>query len=96
MNEIIKIEYAGNIVLTTEQLAQAYECDISNIQDNYRKNQSRFEEGIHFFKLDGDELKDFKSRLPENFRSAGNTSILRASKGNTISNWKGKLLGNCG
>ena len=33
----------------------------------------------YFLQLDGDELKDFKSRLPENFRSAGNTSILRAS-----------------
>ena len=70
MNKIINIEHNNERVLTTEQLAQAYECDISNIQDNYRKNQSRFEEGIHFFKLDGDELKDFKSRLPENFRSA--------------------------
>ena len=70
MNKIIKIEHNNERVLTTEQLAQAYECDISNIQDNYRKNQSRFEEGIHFFKLNGDELKDFKSRLPENFRSA--------------------------
>ena len=70
MKKIINIEQNNEGVLTTEQLAQAYECDISNIQDNYRKNQSRFEEGIHFFKLDGDELKDFKSRLPENFRSA--------------------------
>ena len=70
MNELTRIEHEEQPVLTTEQLAQAYECDISNIQDNYRKNQSRFEEGTHFFKLDGDELKEFKSRLPENFRSA--------------------------
>jgi phage antirepressor YoqD-like protein len=70
VNEIINIEHNNERVLTTEQLAQAYGCDISNIQDNYRKNQSRFEEGTHFFKLDGDELKEFKSRLPENFRSA--------------------------
>lgn len=70
MNELTRIEYRGQAILITEQLAHAYECDIGNIQDNYRKNQSRFEEGIHFFKLDGDELKDFKSRLPENFRSA--------------------------
>ena len=33
----------------------------------------------YFLQLDGDALRDFKSRLPENFRSAGNTSILRAS-----------------
>ena len=49
MNEIINIEHNNERVLTTEQLAQAYGCDISNIQDNYRKNQSRFEEGTHFF-----------------------------------------------
>lgn len=70
MNELTRLEYNGQAILITEQLANAYECDISNIQDNYRKNQSRFEEGVHFFKLEGNDLKDFKSRLPENFRSA--------------------------
>jgi hypothetical protein len=64
------IEYKEERVLTTEQLAQVYGCEGSNIQDNYRKNTERFQEGQHFFKLNGETLKEFKLRLPENFREA--------------------------
>ena len=33
MNELTRLEYNGQAILITEQLANAYECDISNIQD---------------------------------------------------------------
>ena len=65
MNEIIKIEYAGNIVLTTEQLAQAYECDAKRISENFSRNANRFEEGQHYFKLEGDTLREFKMTNPQ-------------------------------
>jgi hypothetical protein len=57
-------------VVTTELLARAYGTAESNIQDNYRKNIDRFEPGKHFFKLEGEALRDFKNR-PESFRSVG-------------------------
>ena len=59
------VEYNNERVLTTDQLAQAYECEGRNISDNFKNNESRFEEGKHYFKLEGAELKAFK-RYSEN------------------------------
>ena len=63
MNELQIIEYGNQRVLLTEQMAQAYGCDVINIQQNYVNNKSRFEEGKHYFKLEGEELKSFKASL---------------------------------
>lgn len=57
------VDYNGVRVLTTEQLSQAYECDIHSIQKNFNSNKDRFEEGKHYYKLDGEELKNFKASL---------------------------------
>lgn len=59
------VDYNGVRVLTTEQLAQAYECSTENIKHNFSNNKDHFEEGKHFFKLEGDELKDFKSLVKD-------------------------------
>ena len=59
------VEYKEKRVLTTDQLAQAYECEGRNISDNFKNNESRFEEGKHYFKLEGEDLKAFK-RYSEN------------------------------
>ena len=67
---LLKIEYHGELVLTTKQLAEAYECPPTRIRDNFRKNKSRFTEGVHYFKLDGDELRDFKDYVNTEINSA--------------------------
>lgn len=59
-NEITKIEYKDVRVLTTEQLAQAYGCQAQQISQNFKNNQEHFEEGMHFFKITGQELKDLR------------------------------------
>lgn len=61
MNKMIPVEYHDIRVLTTEQLAEAYECDVKQIQMNYANNKDRFKEGKHFFKLEGNDLKAFKA-----------------------------------
>ena len=63
MNEIQVIEHSGQRVLTTEQLAQAYGCEPRRISENFNRNQNRFVEGKHFYKLEGDALRDFKASL---------------------------------
>lgn len=63
MNDLQVIDYSGVRVLTTEQLAQAYECETTQIQQNFINNKSHFEKGKHYFKLTGDELKVFKASL---------------------------------
>ena len=62
MSELIPVEYRAERVLTTEQLAQAYECGTDNIKRNFSNNKEHFEEGKHFFKLEGDELKDLRGK----------------------------------
>lgn len=62
MKDLIPVEYRAERVLTTEQLAQAYECGTDNIKRNFSNNKEHFEEGKHFFKLEGDELKDLRGK----------------------------------
>ena len=62
MSDLIPVEYRTERVLTTEQLAQAYECGPDNIKRNFSNNKEHFEEGKHFFKLEGDELKDLRGK----------------------------------
>lgn len=54
------IEHEGERVLLTDQLAQVYDCEPINIQKNYNVNKSRFEEGKHFYKVEGDVLKNLR------------------------------------
>ncbi|EOS92899.1 putative bacteriophage protein [Erwinia tracheiphila PSU-1] len=49
-------------VITTELLAQLYGADVKNIQNNYARNADRFVVGKHFFKIEGEELRDLKHR----------------------------------
>ena len=55
------VTYHGRPVLTTEMLAQAYEVKPIQIQQNYANNKDRFVEGKHFFKISGNELREFKN-----------------------------------
>ena len=64
------ILFKNKPVITTAQLAGFYGVSQKNILDNFRYNADRFVEGKHFFKLEGEVLKEFKN-IPENF---GNVS----------------------
>ena len=63
MSDLIPVEYRAERVLTTEQIAQAYECEPIQIQQNYNNNKDHFEEGKHFYKLTGEDLKEFKASV---------------------------------
>ncbi len=56
------VHYKGQRVCTSKQLAQLYGCSDKNIADNYENNRSRFEEGKHFVKLNGEDLRIFKNQ----------------------------------
>jgi len=57
------IEYKSKPVVLTEQLADLYGTDNVRIRQNYDRNKERYVEGKHFFKITGQELKDFVSSL---------------------------------
>ncbi|WP_413493789.1 ORF6N domain-containing protein [Morganella psychrotolerans] len=55
------IEWKGARVVTTETLAAGYSSDVKSIQMNLANHKARFIEGDHYFKLEGDELRQFKN-----------------------------------
>ncbi|ACQ67632.1 hypothetical protein BJP44_04220 [Candidatus Williamhamiltonella defendens] len=64
-NQLPIIEWKNIRVVTTETLAKGYGASMKNIQANLANHKSRFVEGIHYFKLEGNELQQFK-RVPDN------------------------------
>ena len=66
MNELTVLEHNDIRVMTTEQLAEAYGCDVQHIKQNFNNNKERFTDGKHYFWLEGAALKSFKRQV-ENF-----------------------------
>lgn len=60
---LIPVEYQGERILTTEQLAQVYECAATNIKSNFNASKEKFVEGKHYFKLEGEQLRAFKDSV---------------------------------
>lgn len=58
---LVPINFQEMRVLTTEQLAQAYETESRRISENFNRNADKFVEGKHYFKLEGDILRAFKN-----------------------------------
>lgn len=69
MQEVIKvndkelpvIEWKGQRVITTAQLADIYETDVENVKRNFERNSDKFSEGENYFLLKGEELRQFKN-----------------------------------
>ncbi|RZG91336.1 ORF6N domain-containing protein [Acinetobacter pittii] len=57
------INFKSVPVVTTEMLSSFYGTDVDNIRKNFSNNKQRFVEGKHFFKIVGQELKEFVSNL---------------------------------
>ncbi|HFP1533179.1 TPA: ORF6N domain-containing protein [Escherichia coli] len=57
------IEYRGQRVVTTEQLAAGYGATPIRIRQNHSRNEERFVVGKHYFLLEGDELRELKHRV---------------------------------
>ncbi len=58
--ELQVIEYRGQRVVTTEQLAAGYGTDSANIKANFSRNADRFIEAKHYFKVTGEELNNLR------------------------------------
>ncbi|EET8193528.1 ORF6N domain-containing protein [Escherichia coli] len=59
---LVAITYSQIPVITTELLAHLYGADVKNIQNNFARNVGRFQIGKHFFKIEGEELRELKHR----------------------------------
>jgi len=93
------IERAGEHVLTTAQLAEAYETDVKEISYNFSNNKNRYVEGKHFYCLTRDALRKFKRdsvisgiAIPKNVNRyylwTERGALLHAKSLNTEKAWK--------
>lgn len=55
------VEYCGQRVITTEQMAAGYGVTEKMISNNFSRNQARFVEGKHYFDVEGKELQVLKN-----------------------------------
>lgn len=60
MKELKIVEYKNVRVLTTQQLAEAYDTSTDTITKNFNRNKDRYTEGKHYICLKGDDLREFK------------------------------------
>jgi group I intron endonuclease len=99
---VIKLEHKNQRVLTTAQLAEFYETDIVRIAQNYTRNIEKYQEGVHNYKIGGEELKamkaDYQIDIPPNVNSlmlwTEKGALLHAKSLNTDKAWEvyGKLV----
>lgn len=47
--ELVPVEYSGQRVLTTKQLAELYGTNAKNISYNFNNQKARYQEGVHYF-----------------------------------------------
>lgn len=84
--KITPVEKEGQRVLTTAQLAEAYDTNSKVITKNFNRNKDHYQEGVHYFRLTGEELQRFFANV--------NLTNANSSKIRTLYLWmeKGALL----
>ena len=65
MQNLTVIQLKGQRVLTTRQLATAYETDVKVIQNNFSRNKERYVARKHYIYMDRDELREVKTTYPQ-------------------------------
>jgi hypothetical protein len=61
MNELAILEHQDARVLTTRALAENYGTEPQIITNNFGRNRERYIEGKHYYQLEGDDLKAFRT-----------------------------------
>ena len=60
MSGLTPVNFNSEIVITTKTLAEVYECEDGNITWNFNHNKDKFIEGKHYYKVEGEELKNLR------------------------------------
>lgn len=61
MKNLKPLKYAGQKVMTRQQLAQALECTPDQIRSVFRNRKAQFIKGEHYYELEGGALREFKA-----------------------------------
>lgn len=65
IGQMNRLEVNGELVLTTVQLAQFFSCSTQSIRKTFHVHKAEFIEGVHYFKLEGEDLRNFKRNITE-------------------------------
>lgn len=78
MNEniLVPIEQAGQRVLLTSQLAESYETEVQVITNNFNRNKARYQEGKHYYALEGEAKHNFLNQTQIDLGSVKNAKTL--------------------
>lgn len=68
-NKFIKgmqpVEFANQRVMTVNQIAAGLECPVVTLKMIIKRRRKEFVKGVHYFKLTGETLRQFKSQVSE-------------------------------
>ena len=89
IQNLVPVDYSNQRVLTTAQVAEVFGTSPARIRDNFKHAKKQFQEGVHYFKVEGDELRAMRERAvcalksyaPSPFPKGGNAVILYTAQG---------------
>lgn len=74
--QVMALEWKGERVITTAQLADVYGTSTDNVRVNFNNNKEHFKEGKHYILLKGSELQEFKSNVNDIYAVKSNVNKL--------------------
>jgi len=60
---LIRIEYQGQLVLTYKQVAMGLNCSSEQLRSLYRGHKTEFAQNVHFFNVEGEALHILKREV---------------------------------
>ena len=89
VKDLVPVDYSNQRVLLTAQVAEVFGTSPARIRDNFKHAKKQFQKGVHYFKLEGEELRAareralsvLKSYAPSPFPKGGNAVILYTEQG---------------
>ena len=87
IGQMYRLEVNGELVLTTAQLAKFYGCSTQSIRKTFHLHKEQFIEGVHFYKLEGDVLKDFKRNITKSNNVTDGNAVFFAPNVNSVTLW---------
>ena len=63
VKDLTPISWQNQPVLVSKQVAKAYNTTVNCLNKNFTRAKEYFTEGVHYFKLTGDALRQFKSQV---------------------------------
>lgn len=82
IKDLVPVDYSNQRVLTTAQLAEIYDTTPYRIRDNFHYAKEQFQEGVHYFKVTGEELRALKGKLSD----VGNSYAATKESGREVRN----------